>query len=254
VSGKPKFSTRAVRAHRSAPNLSVQSASGQLSIYLAQPTGSGPWPGIVVVHDIFGIGEDLIRQTEWLTDAGYIVAAPNLFNQANRLTCIVRLMRDIRDRKGSAFDQVDATRRALAERRDCNGAIGILGFCIGGDLVLLLAPTGVFDVASINYGSVPPDAQSVLANSCPIVGSYGARDRRLAGAAERLRIALDANKIASDIKEYPEAGHAFMNTAGPIIRKLGRVAGAGYNSDSAADARARILRFFDQHLRAGNAG
>jgi carboxymethylenebutenolidase len=69
----------------------------------------------------------------------------------------------------------------------------------------------------VNYGSVPTDAQDLLKTSCPVVGSYGVKDRRLRGAAARLEAALTQNHIEHDVKEYPDAGHAFMNTAGRLV-------------------------------------
>ena len=58
---------------------------------------------------------------------------------------------------------------------------------------------------------VPKDADTFLAGACPIVGSYGAKDWTLRGAAERLERALSANGVEHDVKQYPGAGHAFLN-------------------------------------------
>jgi carboxymethylenebutenolidase len=91
---------------------------------------------------------------------------------------------------------------------------------------------------------------SVLAGACPLVASYGAKDRGLAGAADKLRAALPAG-VEADIKEYPDARHSFLNrlaVASPFVPVL-KVAGVGYHHDSAADAKKRILAFFDSHLR-----
>jgi carboxymethylenebutenolidase len=101
-----------------------------------------------------------------------------------------------------------------------------------------------FVVAAPNYGRLPADL-SVLDQACPIVASYGARDRLFKGAAAQLATALTERGIRHDVKEYPDAGHSFLDSynAGPFAPLL-HIAGLGYHQPSAEDAWRRILRFF----------
>ena len=89
-----------------------------------------------------------------------------------------------------------------------------------------------------------------MAGACPIVASYGARDRGLRGRAQRLENALQALGIEHDVKEYPDAGHSFMNriNAGPGLGQLVKFIGMNYRHESAEDSWRRILDFFDVHL------
>jgi carboxymethylenebutenolidase len=131
---------------------------------------------------------------------------------------------------------------------------------MGGGLALLLAPDRGFRAAGVNYGTAPKDAYttSFLANACPIVGSYGGKDRTLRDAAARLEGVLATAGVEHDVKEYPEAGHGFINDhdgAGDktplLLAVLGKLSpGAGYHEASAQDARRRIVAFFDAHLKA----
>jgi carboxymethylenebutenolidase len=115
----------------------------------------------------------------------------------------------------------------------------------------LATPRHGFSASSVNYGTAGKDAyaEAVLAGACPIVGSYGARDRFTRGAADRLERTLTAVGVSHDIKVYPGAGHAFLNDHRDPLSGAMRVTGIGYHEPSARDARRRIAAFFDTHLR-----
>lgn len=237
-------------------DIQLEAARGTMPVYVAQPEGTGPWPGVVVIHDAAGMSEDLRHQADWLAGAGYLAAAPDLFYYGGTMRCLFSAMRQAMARKGDTFDDIDAVRRWLEANPASTGRSGVIGFCLGGGFAVLLASGHGYSAASVNYGMVPKDAMELLEGSCPIVGSYGARDTGLRHDPERMRAALEAHGIAHDIKVYPEASHMFMNDHDPdafawwmvVADKLTR-SGSAFHGPSAADARERIVAFFDAHLR-----
>lgn len=235
------------------PDISIPGAesAAELRGYLAvPPTGEGPWPAVVVVHEALGLTDDIRQQADRLAAAGYLAVAPDLFTAGGVLRCLRSTFRAMLQGQGAAFGDLEATRRWLVDRADTTGRVGVVGFCMGGGFALLAATRG-FDVSAANYGAVPENAEEVLAGACPIVASYGKRDRMFRGAAAELEGVLTRLGVTHDVQEYPDAGHSFLNrhNLGPFSA-LEKVAGLNYHHPSAEDAWTRILRFFDAHLRA----
>ncbi len=217
--------------------------------YLAVPDGAGPWPGVVVVHEIFGLTDVVRRQADRLAAAGYLALAPNLLSDGRR--CVVRAVRASMTGRGESIADIDAARELLAGRDDCTGKLGVIGFCLGGGFALVTANRG-FAVSSVNYGQLPRNAERALTGACPIVASYGARDVSLRGAAAKLDTVLTKLDVEHDVKEYPSAGHSFLNDSlfGPApLQAVQRIARVGPDPQAAPDAWRRIEEFFAAHLR-----
>lgn len=225
---------------------------GDLPAYLARPTtGEGPWPGLVLVHEAFGLDPVMRRAADRAASLGYLVLAPDLLARGRRLSCLRATFGALRRGSGPAFDDIEAARRDLLADPDCSGRVGVIGFCMGGAFALVLAGRPGWDAAVVNYGELP-EHPAVLDDACPVVASYGGRDRWLRGSAARLEAALDARGVPNDVVEYPAAGHSFLNDAdnapwytAPLSRFVLR---AGPEPASAQDAWERIGAFLGEHL------
>lgn len=237
------------------PDLNLPFEGTSLLTYLAQPAGVGPWPGVVVIHDALGMSTDLRRQCDWLAGEGYLVAAPDLFAGRTFFGCLFKVIREMKKREGSLFRKVEAVQQYLLNHPDSNGKVGVIGFCFGGEFAVILSAGYGFDAASINYGGLPDDAETMLEKACPVVASFGALDRNLKGTAARLEDMLTRHGIDHDVKEYEHTDHAFMNDHDPgeiplFIKGFSFVFGGGaYHAESARDSRRRIIAFFDRYLK-----
>ena len=229
----------------------VRGASAGLTGEFVLPAGEGPWPGVVLVHEAFGINDVMRRQAERFASVGYIALMPNLFTEGGARKCLNQTFRELNSGQGRSFADIESARQLLIARQDCTGEVGIIGFCMGGGFALAAESLG-FGVASANYARLPKEIDLALAGACPIVGSYGGTDSSLKGAAKKLDDSLTRLGIDHDVKEYPHAGHSFLNDAEsgpPALRFLmKRILGAGPNPEAATDAWQRIDLFFAEHL------
>lgn len=228
--------------------IEIDTPGGPIDALLTMPDGDGPWPAIVVVHDAFGYGPDNEAISARIADAGFIAITPDLYSRGGRARCITRVFRELLSKRGRALDDILAARDHVLGLPQCTGAVGIAGFCMGGQFALVMSPQG-FGASAPFYGTpLPRNLEEALTGACPIVASFGRRDPLGIGAADRLRKMAGDKGIPADIKVYPDAGHSFANKlpGQPLLR----ITGFGYNEAAANDAWARVFSFFGEHLAA----
>jgi len=227
----------------------------QLPGALAIPAAAGPQPGVIVLHETFGLNADMRGVADRFAAEGYVAVVPDLFAHGRRALCIARAMREVSShRPGPVTADIDAVRTWLAARSDVDaGRLAVIGFCLGGGFALLYAstaPPGV-GAASVNYGDVAKDAE-LLRRICPVVASYGGRDRVFAPKAQLLERHLSHLDVPHDVKVYPNAGHSFM-TGDTRAHQIGKLVffpmRIGHAPEEAEDAWGRVLAFFAEHVR-----
>jgi carboxymethylenebutenolidase len=232
------------------PTLTEIQVTPELNGLLAVPQGEGPWPAVVMVHEVFGIDTNMRAQISRLAQAGYVVLMPNLYSRGGMRKCLTATFKALSAGKGQAFADIETAKALLTARPDVTDKVGVIGFCMGGGFALLLANRG-YDAANSNYGMLPKDLDEALSGACPILGNYGGKDGQLKDAKTKLDATLTRLEVAHDIKLYPESGHAFMNPeqgGGPVFGTLLKITGAKPNPDDAKDAWLRIEAFFKEHL------
>jgi carboxymethylenebutenolidase len=226
---------------------SITASGRTVPVEIFRPPGAGPWPGLVVIHEIFGLNDDIRGIARRFADHGYLAAAPDLMAAASRLVCLVQVARAMHDGSGPMVAELEAVIAALAARPDV-GKVGAVGFCMGGGFALLLGTRERVAAAGVYYGETRSRAE--LARACPLVGGYGAKDRLFAGKARRLVADLDALGKEHDVRIYEDAGHSYMNHSGhDVLARLVRpLMHVEHNEAAAEDSWRRMLAFFARHL------
>jgi carboxymethylenebutenolidase len=208
--------------------------------YLALPEGKGPHPGVVVIHEAFGLNDHIRDVARRFAKEGYAGLAVDLFTGRNRAICMARYMTGMLlgsvNRHG--IDDLKGALTFLAKHEAIDAQrLGAIGFCMGGGFAIAWACTDSRLKAIAPFYGVNPRPMSVAERLCPVVGSYPERDFT-ARSGRILEQALTENKIAHDIKIYPGARHSFFNDAR-----------ASYDKPAAEDSWRRVLAFFGERLR-----
>ena len=201
--------------------------------YVTTP-GEASRRGVIVLHEAFGLNDDIRRISDRFAAEGYVAAAPNMFGG---LRCIART---ISSPKRAA--DLDGWRDHLRDEHGVE-SVGIIGFCMGGGFALAHAAReeSAMKAVSTNSGALTTQDFSHL---CPVVASSGGEDRMMMPQARKLAAGLAAAGVDNDFKVYEGVGHSFMNHHTGIGAILAKPMGAGYDEAAAEDAWRRILAFF----------
>jgi carboxymethylenebutenolidase len=200
-----------------------------------------PLPGIIVIHEWWGLNDNIKAMTRRLAGEGYTALAVDLYNGkvADNPDAAKQLMRAVLAEPAAAI----AVLRAADDYLKKQGApkVGVIGWCFGGAWSLQAAlqiPQGI-DAAVVYYGQPEKDRAALEKLTAPLLGLYGAEDQGIPPAAVReMEAALKQLGKKSEIHFYEGAGHAFANPSG-----------TSYRPAAADDAWKRTLAFFKQYLK-----
>jgi carboxymethylenebutenolidase len=255
----PSASYRAAMPSPGAELAIPLSDGGSLESELFLPqAAAGPYPAVLVLHESFGLNDDIRNIAARFADEGYAALIPNLFSHGTRIVCLSRVMTDmVRGAVDREIADILAARTALADREDIDAdRVAVAGFCLGGGFALVAATKPGFRAAAVNYGDVPKDREK-LDGVCPVVASFGGRDRLFGrNMAERLETHLSALGVSHDIQTYDDAGHSFFSQYDGwqgLFARLPTPMAVGHDANAAADGWRRMLAFFEENVRAPTA-
>jgi carboxymethylenebutenolidase len=215
--------------------------------YLATPE-AGHGAGIIVIQEWWGLVDHIRDVCDRFAAVGFVALAPDLYHgvtmaepdEAGKAMMALKMGQAAQDMSGAVDELL---------RRSDGAHIGVIGFCMGGGLALVLATQRPDAVAAVVpcYGVIAwPDAQPDYSKlSAAVLGHYAAEDGFFTpAAAEALGEELRALGKSAEIIVYPGVDHAFFNDTRPEV----------YNAEAASQVWDRSIAFFRQHLPSGAPG
>jgi carboxymethylenebutenolidase len=212
--------------------------------YLAVPDEPGRYPAVLLLHEWWGLNEEMTVLADALAAEGYVIFAPDVYRGRLATTVPGALYLRLGTPADQVNSDVDAALAHLRELENVGGTrIASLGFCFGGANAMQLALRQPQNLAGtiIYYGAVETEVEAVrpLVNQHPILGIFGEADSSIPVTNVRaFEAALSSLNIPNEIVIYPGEGHAFLNEH-------------NYNQPgtAAADAWQRTLVFLAENLR-----
>jgi carboxymethylenebutenolidase len=218
-----------------------------IKAYVAQPASPPPrngWPGVIVIHEWWGLNDHIKEIARRLSAEGYVALAPDLYSrQGHAVTKDANEAATLMGQLSSqhALRDLNASIRHLKTLPEVDGLnLGIMGFCMGGTLALTQAGhNSELKAAVVFYGKVPP-LETINYLLCPVLYHYAEQDGWVTKQeVERLRQGFSQYGKPGEVVSYPNCRHAFFNDTRPDV----------YHPEAALQAWQRTLKFFAQHLR-----
>lgn len=242
----------------------LQAGKTDMAAYVARPEGEGPWPGVIVLMEIFGVNRHIRSVTDRIASQGYVTVAPNYYHRTTEylelgytdeamaegrehkdLTTAENLMADVR----ACLDYLKSRPDVAPPDESRKHRFGCVGFCFGGHVAYLAAmlpevrATASFyggGIATMTPGGGPPTVSRTGEISGEIIALFGDEDPLVPlSDVETIKTALAENGVNHEVVVYPGTGHGFFCDARE-----------SYHPEAAADAWDRVTDLFARNLKA----
>ena len=240
-------------------NIELKSGGDTITGYVARPSQSGNYPGIVVIHEAFGLVEYIRDIARRFANIGYNAVAPDLYarkggpSNPNDMATVMPVMFGKSD--AEAVQDLEAAAAYLRALPGATAKVGAIGFCSGGRQTLLFACSSDKVNAAVDcWGGfihrATPDAETTPARPkaildlvgqlhCPLFAVFGEEDQNPSVAqSEELKKRAQAAGKDVTVKVYKNAGHAFLADYRP-----------SYREGPAAELWGDVVAFFNKHLK-----
>jgi len=214
---------------------------GTISGYLAKPSGKGPWPAIIVIHEWWGLDFQTQSIADRFATIGYYAFAPDLFHGELAKLGDHQKASSLTLKYGpTAPELLQQVFDALKKDDHCSGKVGSVGFCFGGRMSLALGIIRPLDAICTFYGGGMQQLFDRLGSlKSPVLGLFGDKDLSIpADAIHQFDQLLGKIGVHHEVIVYPDSGHAFFRDVDP----------ASYRPVAAEDAWKRVTQFFAENL------
>lgn len=233
-------------ANISSENVSYMESGGEIiSGYYSEPDGAAEdTPAMIVIHEWWGLNDNIRTMTDQLAAEGYKALAVDLYSGqiAENPDESRELMQEVMGNREGAIENLNAAIDYLKNDRSA-GKLGVIGWCFGGtwSLNISLASADEIDATIIYYGQLETDPEALSELDQPVLGIFGEEDEGI--PVENVRefeSALEKAGVDHEIHIYEGADHAFANPSGNR-----------YNAEAAGDAWEKTTAFLNKTLNGG---
>jgi carboxymethylenebutenolidase len=208
--------------------------------YLSAPASGGP--GVVVIQEWWGLNDHVKDICDRFAAEGFAALAPDIYegklatspNEAGKLMMALNIQ--------EAEKILNGAIQALLAHDSCTSkSVGVVGFCMGGQLSMYAAATNPSQVsACVNFYGIHPNVKPPYAQmKAAVLGLFGEKDSSVdAKAVDELRKELTAAGKSFEFHTYKNVGHAFFNDTRPV-----------YDEESAKDAWRRTIEFLRRYVK-----
>jgi carboxymethylenebutenolidase len=222
--------------------VSYPSGNDTVQGFLYTPTGKGPFPALVVIHEWWGLVPWVKDQANKLADQGYVTLAVDLYRgKSTTDPAEARQLSGSLPRERADGDLLAAVQFLKSQKNVDPKRVGAIGWCMGGGYAFdLAAQEPTLKAAVINYGRVSSDPGVLKKINAAVLGIFGGQDRAYpADTARKLDEQMKALGKKIEVTVYPDAGHAFENPENKT----------GYRPADAADAWKKTVDFLQANLK-----
>jgi carboxymethylenebutenolidase len=210
--------------------------------YMARPADNGTYPAVVMIHEWWGLNDNIEHMADILAGHGYTVFAVDLYDGevATDSDRAGELSGQVRSNPEAAIQTMQRATEGLRQSPYSTGQVASLGWCFGGGQSLQLSLSEAdLNATVIYYGTLTTDAETLQRIDAPVLGIFGSEDRVVGIESVRaFNRTLDDIGVDHEVYVYDGAGHAFANPSGESFRP-----------NATRDAWARTLRFLDASLK-----
>jgi carboxymethylenebutenolidase len=214
---------------------------GSISGYLAKPSGAGPWPGLIVIQEWWGLDLQTKSIADRFAAIRYLAFAPDLYHgELAKLGDDQQAAALVQKYAPAAPSDLEKVFDAIKHHPECNGKVGSVGFCFGGRMSLALGISRPLDAICTFYGGGMQKLFDQLGSlKSPVLGLFGDKDLSIpVGTVQQFDQLLGRIGVHHEVIVYPDSGHAFFRDTDPNV----------YKPEASRDAWTRVTKFFADNL------